>query len=829
MITNVQALPANLQETIVNFISSPKAASNIYNLHCVQYSETLLHSSPWIEDIMWNTESDHDCHENWKSLIVDDINIEDVKVVTSLSCGAGKSRLIKKRMGELQEVRNTLSICIHEGTTIDSLVRSMKNHQTHETCRNTVHFSFMLGLHQYDSNLMKSLNHFFNNLLLSRTVRSTASSETFIMGLSKWNIFVELPGIGAVRDLNLAAFTLLRRYIPVLALCSTVEIPSKEFIIDEKARRVCTYLRAYSDNTIDRKFMGNANKQLLFVIDDSGSMQVTLDDGRDPFEIAISNALIIFDDHVKVGDSFGTIIFSVGYRVGVPLDVVQDDAHKQQIRDRLANSELSAGAGTEMYTALNHALSELGRAGPIDELSWIICLTDGDSDETGEETFIHAIRDSSPQLHLMVVGVNLMPNYKNHLRDLCSKFGMDTLGAFIPSQANTDAMNSAFEQVAARIPVSETFVKLDGQLDDQGCWKLMKEYLPDSVHDDDMLSRTFWIEFLYRRVKVFDENDEFNYNESYDTLGSSLMSIMLHEAEKLLSMSHSTRWKDSNHEQLIYDFTDKFKPQFRLICTAPELMDKRSIDRFEALDLPGFFIPTTVELRKRDTLDRYLSQAIGVPLTKDETGTGRLACIDDNGFVLTLDFVMKLLNIHERVICRIPCVIEGETGVSKTALTKMYSILRNSSLCEISKLDTDIALNSILEELMTSNLIECTGQETPLKVLRHALTNAADGNATKNTEICCKLHDLLLRSCESRSSVFQKVPDDLKEKVGHTEVLEFLNWFVKPSQEKLFFELNVDASYSELQVLAFFNEVMKSAQNVAGSGALIVVFLDGKF
>jgi hypothetical protein len=37
--------------------------------------------------------------------------------------------------------------------------------------------------------------------------------------------------------------------------------------------------------------------------------------------------------------------------------------------------------------------------------------------------------------------------------------------------------------------------------------------------------------------------------------------------------------------------------------------------------------------------------------TKDDDGEQRISCIDDHSFVLTLDFTMKLLSIHERVAC----------------------------------------------------------------------------------------------------------------------------------------------------------------------------------
>ena len=72
-----------------------------------------------------------------------------------------------------------------------------------------------------------------------------------------------------------------------------------------------------------------------------------------------------------------------------------------------------------------------------------------------------------------------------------------------------------------------------------------------------------------------------------------------------------------------------------------------------------------------------MSRALGVPLSKD----GRLSPIDDRPYpyVLTLDYTLKMLNIHERYECGVPVIIEGETGVGKTALIEMLSELWNHS------------------------------------------------------------------------------------------------------------------------------------------------------
>lgn len=77
------------------------------------------------------------------------------------------------------------------------------------------------------------------------------------------------------------------------------------------------------------------------------------------------------------------------------------------------------------------------------------------------------------------------------------------------------------------------------------------------------------------------------------------------------------------------------------------------------------------ELHNREILDGYLARALGIQIK------GTLKDIDEQKYVLTLDYALKMLDIHERYQCGIPVIIEGETGVGKTALVDMLSILWN--------------------------------------------------------------------------------------------------------------------------------------------------------
>lgn len=480
-----------------------------------------------------------------------------------------------------------------------------------------------------------------------------------------------------------------------------------------------------------------------------------------------------------------------------------------------------------MYTALNDAV--LSMHGPLSDKmeTWIICLTDGESHDN--RTYCeYAVQQSSDDLHIIVIGVGLESHLHNDMRSLCNKYqqNRNSKGFFVPAGSDLNSFRGAFQTVASRIPVSQTF-ELDGRVTDHECRALIDKHIPAHVDQCNMLFRRFWIKFLFRRVKVLDENHDFNYNEEYDQLGSSLMITMLAEAERLLQHEHGQSWTEKNYPQLIYDFTDMKNPQFRLICTAPELMDAETRARFENLSLPGFFVPTSDELRDRETLDRYLSQALGVPLTSKEDGSEHLACIDDNGFVLTLDFTMKLLNIFERVACRVPCIMEGETGVSKTAITKMFSILRNSSLQARACEQTLGSLKCIANELE----IDCAQFGTTLLVVNSVLKALDDGStstASTDVEIARLLEELVKRACLTREAMYECIPeeftDDLKGNVQHAH--DFFMWFSEAHLKETFFEICVDSSLTTKEISESFVPIRRTAEELSYSGALVVVFLD---
>ena len=150
-------------------------------------------------------------------------------------------------------------------------------------------------------------------------------------------------------------------------------------------------------------------------------------------------------------------------------------------------------------------------------------------------------------------------------------------------------------------------------------------------------------------------------------------------------------------------------------------------------------------MNTREILDKYLSKALGVEL-KD----GRLKQIDEAKYVLTLDYTLKMLNIHERYRCGVPVIIEGETGVGKTALVQMLSDLWNHSL-----LDSWNTEKGRIHDLLTKrigNLSEASRRSREVSVFVACGTLSVYPNKFYCKNKCVQLIDQLSKdkhiSCE---------------------------------------------------------------------------------
>lgn len=98
-------------------------------------------------------------------------------------------------------------------------------------------------------------------------------------------------------------------------------------------------------------------------------------------------------------------------------------------------------------------------------------------------------------------------------------------------------------------------------------------------------------------------------------------------------------------------------------------------------------------MHDREVLDAYLARALGIRVKN------RIQDIDDQQYVLTVDYALKMLDIHERYHCGIPVIIEGETGVGKTSLVDMLSILWNRPWLDMWNYSKDCIIEEITKHV----------------------------------------------------------------------------------------------------------------------------------
>jgi uncharacterized protein YegL len=801
--------------------------SSKIRLHLVQREPVLSVAIPVYENIVWGSDT---CNgttitpRSWQSLKDGNGSVRSATLVVSSSCCAGKTRFIRRQQEDMATADPKAEIgivTVHERSTAASLATAIASKFSMKNNQKSLHISVLSIPRLADESLRASfihqLNRFFLDLFVLGSLHHSDSQQFLLRG--EWQVFVELPTNEVSSD---NALEWSRAHVPLLALACRLHEVSNLFEIDRETRRVCVYLQALDDGSINNKFEPSTRKQIIFVLDQSESMEMEIfdDPNKTQLSMATDCALRIFDSHCNNDDEVGLIMFNHNCKTVIPLQRIQNESHKNTLRAQLneARHDIPLGGGTHMYSALSMALENANQDPSVQ--TWIICLTDGDTDRTDTENRLRDLLVAShDSLNLIIIGVNLFSAYEDKMRLLCRKYSQPstrrTKGFYVGAEATSHSLSNAFLLVSQSIPVSQT-LDLHGEPNDDDCRRLIHKHAPKDGVERNMQLLNFWIRFLYRRVRVLDNNDFFNFNQTIPNLGECLMKTMLDEVERLLKNHQDNDWLDKNYSQLIYDFSVPESPQFRLLCTSPRLIEASLHREYERC---GFEIPTESALAKRETLDSLISQAMNIPLLN-----GRLAAIDDHSFVLTLDFAIKLVNINERVATNAPCIIEGETGAGKTFLSKMFGILINSSLASEAKKNTLSSLEIIEEEARCNGFTVASGRST---VDRLEATLRANQGARPDAETLFSawLHEKLTSMCSERPPIFERAPAS-SVRAQTSAVIELLKWVRQSRLESTFFELNVHSSITEGDVVAFFEPIRELARKLASHSARIVVFLD---
>ena len=196
-------------------------------------------------------------------------------------------------------------------------------------------------------------------------------------------------------------------------------------------------------------------KNVFFCLDFSGSMNsrfVSRSTGTVSTRIlsANQNLLKIFDDHVDSKDFVGFLRFNHFVDAGLRFDLTQKSQEEGYLRSLLARAT-DAGGGTRMYKAISDCVDKITASDSWFYKTFIIALTDGISNDEPDEVQrkIEALnKDRRYRIHVIIVGVEVPGSVVNTCKRLCT---LSDKSAYIDSRGGLDAMDEAFEQVAAMI------------------------------------------------------------------------------------------------------------------------------------------------------------------------------------------------------------------------------------------------------------------------------------------------------------------------------------------------------------------------------------------
>ena len=138
------------------------------------------------------------------------------------------------------------------------------------------------------------------------------------------------------------------------------------------------------------------------------------------------------------------------------------------------------------------------------------------------------------------------------------------------------------------------------------------------------------------------------------------------------------------------------------------------------------------QLRKRHKLDELVSMALGVPYNSK---TGHIDILDKREYVMTLDYAVKMLAIHERRLCGVPVVIKGESGVGKTFLLETLSALWNHALLADLDLDRSRLKDDLRRDLSAFSLNIKHMDENKGKEFDVALKDISGGGEISTTTL----------------------------------------------------------------------------------------------
>lgn len=179
----------------------------------------------------------------------------------------------------------------------------------------------------------------------------------------------------------------------------------------------------------------NASKNVLFVLDSSGSM------GGSPIKQCKQSIKDIITNHLDSNDNVSLITFDSNIKEIFPF--INKDNHLNQILNDI-DTKVIINGNTAFYDALNYALSKIDGLGT----NYIIALTDG---EDNRSTINHkqlSLKMESMFINLIIITVGSLKT-ENIIKGFCNSCKKKGKGLYIKSESNNNKdISDAFNNVA---------------------------------------------------------------------------------------------------------------------------------------------------------------------------------------------------------------------------------------------------------------------------------------------------------------------------------------------------------------------------------------------
>jgi Ca-activated chloride channel family protein len=186
---------------------------------------------------------------------------------------------------------------------------------------------------------------------------------------------------------------------------------------------------------VNEEYIRSVNKEIIFVLDISGSMSGTsIEQARS----GLINALSLLDRR----DRFNIIAFNDRYEVFAPFSVEASTANIMNGINYVTG--LNAGGGTEAQPALKHAMTMARRT---DELPMIIFVTDGSVGN--EDQLISLVNNNIGESRLFTVGIGSAPN--GFLLEKVSHYGRGTFTSISDSDEVQTKIDGLFSKIESPV------------------------------------------------------------------------------------------------------------------------------------------------------------------------------------------------------------------------------------------------------------------------------------------------------------------------------------------------------------------------------------------